>query len=48
MPQIPDESPHAANRREGPCVDGPGWQGESSRRRFDRCSHVFGLLVRFT
>ena len=26
----------------------PGWQGESSRRRLGRCSHVFGLLVRFT
>jgi hypothetical protein len=21
----------------------PGWQGESSRRRLGRCSHVFGL-----
>ena len=21
----------------------PSWQGESSRRRFGRCSHVFGL-----
>src|SRR5262245_27412837 len=26
----------------------PGWQGESSRRRLGRCSHVFGLFVRFT
>jgi hypothetical protein len=26
----------------------PGWQEESSRCRVGRCSHVFGLLVRFT
>src|SRR5882672_1249520 len=26
----------------------PDWQGESSRRRLDRCSHLFGLLVRYT
>jgi hypothetical protein len=26
----------------------PSWQGESSRRVAGRCSHVFGLLVRFT
>jgi hypothetical protein len=26
----------------------PSWQGESSRRIAGRCSHVFGLLVRFT
>ena len=24
------------------------WQGKSSRRSAGRCSHVFGLLVRFT
>ena len=24
------------------------WQGQSSRRSAGRCSHVFGLLVRFT
>jgi len=24
------------------------WQGESSRYRLGRCSHVFGLLMRFT
>ena len=26
----------------------PSWQGESSRYRLGRCSHVFGLCVRFT
>ena len=26
----------------------PSWQGESSRRRLGRCTHVFGLLARFT
>jgi len=26
----------------------PDWQGLSSRRRLGRCSHVFGLFVRFT
>src|SRR5262245_35816875 len=26
----------------------PGWQGKSSRCRLGRCSHVFGLFVRFT
>jgi hypothetical protein len=26
----------------------PSWQGLSSRPRAGRCSHVFGLLVRFT
>ena len=25
----------------------PSWQGESSRYRLGRCSHVFGLLMRF-
>jgi hypothetical protein len=26
----------------------PGWQGFSSRLQVGRCSHVFGLFVRFT
>ena len=26
----------------------PSWQEKSSRRRLGRCSHVFGLFVRFT
>ena len=26
----------------------PSWQGKTSRRRLGRCSHVFGLLTRFT
>src|SRR5262245_17351794 len=26
----------------------PGWQGLSSRPQAGRCSHVFGLLMRFT
>src|SRR5437016_494597 len=26
----------------------PSWQGLFSRRRLGRCSHVFGLFVRFT
>src|SRR5258706_10128992 len=26
----------------------PGWQEKSSRRRLGRCSHVSGLLMRFT
>ena len=26
----------------------PSWQGESSRCRFGRCTHVFGLFARFT
>src|ERR1700747_1143040 len=30
------------------CCTAPSWQGESSRRIAGRCSHVFGLLARFT
>jgi hypothetical protein len=26
----------------------PGWQVKTSRRSIGRCSHVFGLLMRFT
>jgi hypothetical protein len=37
-------------RRSQACVDGSGLarREESSRRRLGRCSHVFGLFVRFT
>ena len=36
-----------AERNLRPYRDPPSWQGKSSRRVAGRCSHVFGLLVRF-
>jgi hypothetical protein len=42
------KSGHSRNDAKGHVWTAPGWQGESSRRRSGRCSHVFGLLVRFT
>src|SRR4029450_3000865 len=36
------------NEPKGHVWTAPGWQEESSRCRVGRCSHVFGLIARFT
>ena len=39
---------HGRSIQKCPVWTAPSWQGKSSRRFAGRCSHVFGLLVRFT
>ncbi len=47
-PQQPTLERTSISAASGHVWTAPGWQGKSSRRRLGRCSHVFGLLVRFT